>query len=146
MPDLHSLLVASLTARLERARAATPGPWNVLEVDGRSVETAEGEIVVAAVAARKLWPTAVDAAFIAGCDPATEIRRVEAALRVVERHAPDSDNGRCVFCVEWCDCTDGCITRDQEIEALDDCIHGNRDWPCPDIRDLAAGEGIEVGM
>ena len=91
MPDdLHSLLVASLTARLERARAALNAPSDPGTI--HDLPTGHGP-----------W-----AEFDRHNDPATEIRRVEALLRVVNFAAK-------LPSLQWL------------------------------LRDLAAGEGIEVG-
>ena len=132
MPDLYSLLVASLTARLERARAATPGPWNEGGIGdyGWSVHFDGGDPVnLRGVETEDDEQGKADAAFIAANDPATEIRRVEAALRVVARHVPTSVHYE-PGCCAWCCDHDG---------------QGLMPYPCDDIRDLAAGEGIEVG-
>lgn len=136
MPDdLHALLVSSLTARLERARAATPGPWAIWrDLDHQGFFTVGDEAGIIPEGQQmtegECNPTAhvyvePDAAFIAANDPAAEIRRVEALLRVVERHAP-----------EVVTYAGGVVnTECRECEAV---------WPCPTIRDLASGEGIEV--
>lgn len=104
--DLHSRLVSSLTARLDRARAATRF-WPGVRVE--SATRAEEDYVLAN-------------------DPVAEIRRVEATLRVVQRHAPCSDcNG------------DG-----------GDYVHATMCHACAEVGEycglvlaLAAGEGIE---
>jgi hypothetical protein len=54
-----------------------------------------------------------------GPPDAATIRRCEALLRVVERHVPEPG------------------------QHPDFCGHDKHQMPCPDIRDLAAGEGIE---
>ncbi|HEX6968919.1 MAG TPA: hypothetical protein VF174_08955 [Micromonosporaceae bacterium] len=106
--DLHTRLVAALQARLERARAAKlrtgwyPADWLCRETE--------------------MPPT--DGVFIAANDPATEIRRVEALLQVVERHAPEV--------VTY-------ALGDENVE----CHECAESYPCWDIRDIAAGEGIE---
>ena len=135
MPDdLHARLTAALRARLDVARAATPGPWAIWrDLDHQGFYTVGDEAGVIPegqqMAEGECNPTAHvyvewDARFIAANDPATEIRRAEALLRVVERHARATVAGVC----DWC-------SNDQWVARA----------PCPDIRDLAAGEGIEVG-
>lgn len=129
LDDLHARLVAALRARLEVARAATPGPWTWGPIDltrsGKLALTGPGMQPVVKAASADLWPSTFDATFIAANDPATEIRRVEALLRVAERHVPPVMIGNAPAVCDFC------------IDA------GITDWPCPDIRDLAAGEGIE---
>lgn len=71
----------------------------------------------------------VDAAFIVANDPAAVIARCEALLRVVERHRPVKARG-------------GPVGWESDRIACDACAPTR--WPCPDVRDLAAGEGIEV--
>lgn len=123
MPDLHARLTAALQARLEVARAATPGPWTcvVMPDSERRIRNDDGATVLA-VPKGAIADEDID--HFAANDPATEIRRVEALLRVVERHARATVAGVC----DWC-------SNDQWVARA----------PCPDIRDLAAGEGIEVG-
>lgn len=151
--DLHSRLVSSLTARLDRARAATPGPWVV----GRTTELdwgmhPPGQIGDSIIDSDGYWPRSVvvegthvvakgelkrsiadmargyrdsrfvaDASYIAANAPDVEIRRVEAALRVVQRHANPH----------------GCVGPDGA-----DWVFRREAW-CPTLVDLAAGEGIE---
>lgn len=142
--DLHSRLVSSLTARLDRARAATPGPWHTPGPDsvGQWV-IYDDQWAVAEVRAYShddpmsnkpgaRGPAYIDsdanAAYIAANAPDVEIRRVEATLRVVQRHAPCSDcNG------------DG-----------GDYVHATMCHACAEVGEycglvlaLAAGEGIE---
>lgn len=96
MSDLHDRLVESLTARLQRARAAERY-WGGVRVESR---------------------TRTEEDYVLANDPATEIRQVEALLRVVETHGPD-----------------------EVITGM--CYAGCGSSPCLTIRDLAAGEGIE---
>ena len=107
MPDLHSLLVASLTARLERARAATRVDW-------------DGWVIATSMATDSRL-----AALIDDHEPELEIRRVEAALRVVQD------------CVHFIEATAG-GDRDEANAAVAQALTDI-------LRDLAAGEGIEVG-
>lgn len=134
MTDLHTRLLAALDARLERARAATPFWRGVRALIGHALSDDER-------------------AFIAASDPATEIRRVEALRRVVERHAPMQESWTVPPKYEtgtfgmrvtepareasWTVCS-GC-------ECWTNVGEGHKEWPCADVRDLAAGEGIEVG-
>lgn len=138
MTDLHERLVAALTARLEVARAATPGPWYAL-ANGSVTHAGHeeslhgsrwGMYVVASTGAHSTRkPSDPDAAFIATTDPAAEIRRVEALLRVVALHV---DEHLCQTI------KDGGMFEDELVTAL------FRDSEsCPTLRDLAAGEGIE---
>jgi hypothetical protein len=60
------------------------------------------------------FPMLDEANHIALHDPADAVRRYEADLRRLERHAPEND---------WCDISS---------------------WPCWEIQDLAASLGIEV--
>lgn len=118
MPDtLHTRLVASLNARLERARAA-------LEVEPfYTISTADGEPATKADASPLIL-------HLGEHFPATEIRRVEALLRVVERHTPVLELK---------------AVRPYCAAHLAPAWGDRPDWPCDDIRDLAVGEGIEVG-
>ncbi len=59
--------------------------------------------------------------YIAAQDPARTLARVAADWRVLERHQ-QFESG------DWCARCDG----------------PTEDWPCPDVRDLAARYGIEV--
>lgn len=134
-PDLHTRLLAALDERLEIARAATPGPWH-LGLDGRSVMAPDDfvvhDYVVPSIGARKEWPSREDARHIRHNDPASEIRRVEALRRVVERHAPEV--------IEW-----ALAPASVQCRACQYPYASEDDYPCDVIRDLAAGEGIEVG-
>jgi hypothetical protein len=59
-----------------------------------------------------------------------EIRQGQLEQRVRELHK--EFDGRCVSCVEYCDCLE------RGRKSLEDCTHGNVDWPCDTIRALAA--------
>lgn len=83
----------------------------------------------------RIWAAPCDEC---GYAPDAETRRVEALRRVVERHAPD---------VDWPNST---YPEDQRKAICPYCRDPLDDdvvvfYPCPDISDLAAGEGIEVG-
>lgn len=138
MPDtLHARLRAAVEERLAAARAATPGPWRWSPNYGDPYVADAGGIPVAPPPIQS-----PDAEFIAANDPAATVRRCEALLRVVERHAPEVDR-------QWGPKTDP-KTGELADAVVDEycrwCIDGGHSqWPCPDIRDLAAGEGIEVG-
>jgi hypothetical protein len=124
--DLHAQVRAAVLARLEVARAATPGPWR----DEYSGET--GNIVLAEdshharewVARTQLHAAVFDAKHIAANDPNTAIRMCERDLRVLERH--------------W-------LAVDQSSQVtVTSCDSCGIDWPCDEIRDLAVAYGIEV--
>lgn len=57
-----------------------------------------------------------------GVDP-DYVTAVTAVLDLHQEH-----EGRCVHCVQWCDCLD----RDEHARVAD-CPHGNVPWPCPTI-------------
>jgi hypothetical protein len=126
---LHERLVAALRARLEVARALGGETWypafyssmDEWRVRDRRTQEPRAEVVDDDSAERR-------AQFIVANDPATEIRRVEALLRVVERHAPQIyDEEHQLWNCAWCS----------------DYYDQYPVYPCKDIRDLAAGEGIE---
>jgi hypothetical protein len=145
--DLHARLSAAIRARLEVARAtATPGLWTAHGLDMDPWVADEGGSPVASFTqafSEGLIPLDVeDARHIAANNPAATIRRCEALLRVVERHAPEPHPSptrpgviQCGYCAEQCHSRSG-LGCDTPADAV---------WPCLDIRDLAAGEGIEVG-
>lgn len=70
------------------------------------------------------------------------LRRVAADRRTIERHTPVdrtrwgwSPGVYCEYCDELCHSESGlgCLTP------------FDAPWPCPDVRDLAGGYGVEVG-
>jgi hypothetical protein len=129
MPDdLHARIRAALTARLEVARAAQEYGWPMLP------EWKDSPAV-------RPWVH-----HQARNDPATVIRATEAALRMLERHQPDSYGAHCMHCQERCDCMDMTQgdTYEELGEAWSNCTHGSEPWPCPDVRDLADMAGVEV--
>ena len=73
-------------------------------------------------------------------------KRADAIIaRVRVLHA--EHEGRCVRCVQWCDCMDEAAANDPELRDLEDlglrwteCPHGNEPYPCPTIRALE-GDG-----
>lgn len=60
-------------------------------------------------------------------------QRPNAELRAALADLHHEHEGRCVHCVEWCDCLD----RNPNA-TFADCTHGNVAWPCPTARLLAA--------
>jgi hypothetical protein len=71
-----------------------------------------------------------DAALIALHDPADSIRRYSSALRVLERHTLRQSTSAHLFCGP--ECRGG------------DCYRCGVEYPCPDIRDLAASLGLDT--
>jgi len=136
MSDLHEQLMAAANARLELARAATPGPWRynpekMWNLPGMHF----GEEFVGAgplgnttcVAGTGMCDdpqSMADAAHIAANDPATVIRHCERDLQVLERHRPAEDEPR--LC-RWCFGANG-----------EDYFP----WPCPEFTDLATAYDI----
>jgi hypothetical protein len=120
--DLHTRLHAAITARLEEARAATPGPWGAHPVhmfmDGR-VQARIGPVGRPRVFADVI--SGGDFQFFRIHDPADAIRRYERDLRVWERHAPIGGVGG----VRWC----------ADFDKLTGAEYG-LDWPCDDYTDL----------
>ena len=97
--DLHSRLVAAITARLDAARAATPGSWIVQPYaygppeDGWGPPIPEVYAPSGAVVSHQPHEGGgishePDAAHIALHDPTDAILRYERDLKVLERHAP----------------------------------------------------------
>lgn len=123
MNDFEAYLAT--TERL--ARAATPGPWHVKEIDGRSVMS-ESRMVVAAVAAREQWPITEDAQHIARHDPAWALRWVAAVREILAIHAPKTESPPSPGALV---CT-GCPTP-----AWGD----PRPWPCPTVLALMSVYG-----
>lgn len=166
--DLHARLVAALRARLEVARAATGAnlreqlaaieherwahwqrwmhsqcpsspvtgdrviPAHLVERWERQIATPYADLSEREKDSDREQVDRYLPLVIAANDPATEIRRVEALLRVVERHAPEYDMAVRAI-------TPHCAAH------LAPAWGDRQPWPCDDIRDLAAGEGIEVG-
>lgn len=159
---LHERLVAALRARLEVARALGGETWypafyssmDEWRVRDRRTQEPRAEVVDDDSAERR-------AQFIVANDPATEIRRVEALLRVVEQVAPkaelriidlegtqalaekvltslDDSDGQAIDVHAAAVVAARTLNLLAEIERLRELID-----PPRVIRDLAAGEGIE---
>lgn len=133
--DLHSRLISSLQAQLEVAKAARGERWE-RGADGW-IYGADSADVIWAPGGQTNTPDTVGTHLLAN-DPASTIRKIEALLRVVQRHEHtqhqvwgpnyDPDTGE---------------LRDAEVDT--ECaVCGYVNDVCPDLRDLAAGEGIEV--
>lgn len=76
-----------------------------------------------------------DAAFIAANDPDRTVRDCAEDLDVLTRHA--DHEGRCVTCMEWCECDDTAL--------VGDCpCRDNEPHPCPELRSLARRYQIPV--
>jgi hypothetical protein len=121
MADLHTTLVAKVTAHLDLAQAATPGSWEKCydEVEESNQVYAEaawfedgghrfyGKRLITAAGESDL--NEFDAEHIAANGPEHVIRVCQADLERLERHAPDED-GHCLDCsaernlVAWPDC------------------------------------------
>lgn len=85
--DVHAALHAVITARLEVARAATPGPWSRYGNLGYAVFTeAYDDPDYDPPAVTHGSDMEADAEHIALHDPADSIRRYERDLKVLERH------------------------------------------------------------
>jgi hypothetical protein len=76
-------------------------------------------------------------AFVFQHDPADAVRRYEADLRRLERHAPSPqlhyDEVVCDYCYDLCHSRSGLM-----------CDTPDAPWPCDEIKDLAASLGVEV--
>ena len=129
---LHDRLLAAVTARQVRARAATPGPWRAF---GRWVAHEASGCTCGGGAE---WPhephcgyepmfrstDPEEAAFIAAEDPAAVLRHCERDLKVLERHEQATIGGAPLAMHDECRCI--------------------APWPCDDIRDLAAAYAIDT--
>lgn len=129
-PDLHTRLLAALDERLERARAATPGPWGPFDENG-DFELSYGDFgwschgPAGGIETEDSEQGKADVCFIAATDPTTEIRRVEALRRVVEAYKE---------AVAFYNAPENRHIPAGEVQGL-----------LTAIKILAAGEGIEVG-
>lgn len=125
--DLHSALLEAITARRERAKAATEGPW-AIDHDGEDwwllgggVERSAEEYGIASSFELNRHAEA-DIRFIAAESPDAVLRQCARDLRVLERHEPD-------------------------VEGL--CWHSGgviEFWPCDEVRDLAEAYGLAAGL
>ncbi len=88
----HAAELRAAAARIRgRAEKTTPGPWEA--TDNRSVRGADGENIVASVAARRLWPSTIDAAHIAAWSPGPALAVAAWLEQTAERHG-DDDGGQ----------------------------------------------------
>ena len=128
--ELHAAVTAAVQARLETARAATPGPWRV------SVEGSEGSRIspdygdlrersrfIALIGGRVQPEDGYNARHIVANDPDVVIRACEADLQRLADHDPGSD----AVAFHWsaCPCSAGKV--------------------CPELRRFARVYGVEVG-
>jgi hypothetical protein len=121
--ELHAWVVAQWQAKLDVARAATPGPWeDAAEGKHRVVEALGSGHTVAEIfpCLEHLGCMVGDSAHIAAFDPAFAIAVCEAALRRLERHRPNQDPQLPVC--RWC-------TEDADTDVP---------WPCPEVLDDAS--------
>jgi hypothetical protein len=127
--DLHERLLAEVQRRLDVARGGGGRGlnWRVGVADQEGRVEHDGEDIFPVVYDEG-YPTEDEACHIALHDPADAIRRYEADLRRLERHRPGV-NGR------YCD-DEACSGA-----ARDGLIIN---WPCDEVRDLAASLGVEA--
>lgn len=132
---LHDRLRTEVEKRIEVAKAATPGPWRA-EKDNEHAPWLLYEIERFRGYRNHVYvgDDAETAQFIALHDPADAIRRYEAALRVLKRHAPIDDPNqrpgvRLICADDWGD---------------DDGPHLSTTWPCSELRDVAASLGVDL--
>jgi hypothetical protein len=127
MTDLVDRLRAALDHAEEAARAASPGPWRLLE-DGEveSAPLTEGDWMRAHVAGYfghyEVRTPEEDCAFIAANDPVHVLRTIAAHRRIVERHRP-------------------ALERPSPLGTLCHyCSPGEAqtEHPCADLRDIAS--------
>jgi len=131
MADLHERLTAAVEARLEVARAATPGPW---APDHPWLSDVVNSALLGAVADCSVGTgyraqSLEDARHIAAHDPATVIRHCERDLRVLRRH-------------KVCHGLDPAYCPHPQFNACHRCAQNH---PCDEIRDLAEAYAVEVG-
>lgn len=99
--------------------------------DGRTIGGRHVGTVVMEVHGYDIHEPWQGAAHIAANDPASTIRRAEAGLRTLDRHAPEV----VTYAGEV-------VTYAGGLENVE-CRACNQTCPCEDVRDLADGEGIE---
>jgi hypothetical protein len=139
--DLVSRLLEAITAKEEKARAASPSPWalhrdslgddhwaDISAADGSSpVDTESGAI----------GPNLATVEFIADNDPSSVLRRCAADRRRAERHAPSAP-GIGPF--------ESRRFKDPDALICTHCSHdgdwGATVWPCPDFTDLVDSYGL----
>lgn len=130
--DLYATLLAKVTAHLELAQAATPGPWrhvylseklkHVISSGANCID--DGQRPVGSHYDRE------DAAHVAANSPAHVIRACRADLDRLEAHAPMA----VIF-----EPGIGCL-HDWTMMGMDDLSA----WPCSEIRRIAAVYDVEV--
>lgn len=107
--SLHARIHAAVTARQERAQAATPGPWSPPEPDDDGHWVMNGRQGTAEYAVGLTVPynprAEADAAFIAAENPAFVLAQCAEDLDVLARHAHtvvwggnEPVGARCGFC------------------------------------------------
>jgi hypothetical protein len=133
MPDLHSRIATEIDRRLAVARAATPGPWAWVQMPKFSALQSTTEVEIGGEDVRPFVlpvanPEPADAAHIALNDPEDSIRRLEAASRVLNRHA------RYVIPEGY-----GPLTGTLNCPRCN-----NHAYPCQEIADLAASLGLDT--
>jgi len=142
--DLHTQLAAKINERLELARAASPGPWQVVDPNEGSDHFPFWMVVNDAFLNPHLnaedapsldvelhTGCEADARLVAASDPATTIRFCERDLRVLARHSSEQirlRNGD--WPAPWC--------------SICDCDCNAERWPCPEIRDLADAYRVDL--
>ena len=127
--DLHSRIAvdvhdANWAAEIAFDEVTEVAGWRARTQDGCGITTVGVEEI---------------AVFVAEHDPADAERRYSAALRVLNRHAVGEQSN-------W--------SRDRGSYVEPSCDHCEltsndgdplyRDWPCPEIRDLAASLGLDI--
>jgi Family of unknown function (DUF6221) len=127
--DLHTRLTAAITARLDVARAATPGPWRSYRTLGEQKCTVRFAASPYTAVVRDT-PNDEDAIHIASWDPTTAIRVLEALQEVVARHRLCPADCKHHVGRLWCHAVA--------------CFVNSERWPCADIRSAARALGVEV--
>jgi hypothetical protein len=101
------------------------GCWRqVADPHDQTVEDVRGQVVVPDVDGA---PTREEAVHIARHDPARILADVESKRRMILRHSPHSMASPAHS-----------ATCEREHWGILVCNHDGRDWPCPDLRDLAS--------
>jgi hypothetical protein len=138
--DLSTWLLEQIAEDEADAKDSLPGPWRVTEWPSAQ---ASGRWVVTSRYDPKFVAEFLDygddrrmAHHVARHDPTRVLAECDAKRRIIERHQPvkqwfgHEPNRRVIGVV----CST-CIVADEPAQ---DCYHVEADWPCVEIRDLAA--------
>lgn len=139
--DLHADLTAAVTALMELAQAATPGPWysRYGGERGQVYASGPGRIVALLPDEESDAKPAPNSRHIAANDPATVIRHCQRDLEVLQRHAAcTTTHTPAELALAW------------DLHRLDFhhtdpyCHRCLQPQPCPEVLSMARAHGVEA--